>query len=77
MLHPPFFHSDHLAIKVQITIWVPTPPLTKLRYPLMYTSKHHLVPVYFCMYYRCIESRKPSLSASLDTLIVVMIKFFR
>jgi hypothetical protein len=25
MLHPPFFHSDHLVIKVQITIWAPTP----------------------------------------------------
>ena len=25
LLHPPFFHSDHLVIKVQITIWAPTP----------------------------------------------------
>ncbi len=25
MLHLPFFHSDHLVIKVQITIWAPTP----------------------------------------------------
>ncbi len=25
LLHPPFFHSDNLVIKVQITIWAPTP----------------------------------------------------
>ncbi len=25
MLRPPFFHPDHLVIKVQITIWAPTP----------------------------------------------------
>ncbi len=25
MLHPPFSHSDHLVIKVQITIWAPIP----------------------------------------------------
>ncbi len=24
-LHPPLFHSDHLVIKVQITLWAPTP----------------------------------------------------
>jgi len=25
LLHPPFIHSDHLVITVQITIWAPTP----------------------------------------------------
>jgi hypothetical protein len=25
LLRPPFFHSDPLVIKVQITIWAPTP----------------------------------------------------
>jgi hypothetical protein len=25
LLHPPVFHSDHLVIKVQITVWAPTP----------------------------------------------------
>jgi hypothetical protein len=24
LLHTPFFHSDHLVIKVQITVWAPT-----------------------------------------------------
>ncbi len=69
MHHSPFFHSDHLVIKVQITIWAPPLkyPLTKLRYPLMYTSKHHLVPVYICMYYKYLEYRKPSLWVSLDS----------
>jgi len=31
----------------------------------MSTSKHRLVPVYICMYYRYLESRKPSVSVSL------------
>jgi hypothetical protein len=41
-------------------------PEYKSRYPLMYTSKHRLMPVYIYMYYRYLESRKPSLSVNLD-----------
>jgi hypothetical protein len=33
----------------------------------MSTSKHHLVPVYICMYCRYLEFKKPSFSLSLDS----------
>jgi hypothetical protein len=45
---------------------VPTSnPLTGSSYSLMSISKSHLAPIHTCMYYRYLESRKPSISVIL------------
>ncbi len=68
MLQLPFYHSDHLVLNFRLLSGLPPLlyPLTKFTYSLTYKSKHCLVPVYICMFYRYLESRKPSLQVSLD-----------
>ncbi len=64
LLHPPLSHSDHLVIKSSDHYLGSHPllifqdPLTKLRYSLMFTSKHHLVPIYICIYCKNVISVK-------------------